>query len=47
MASSISMYWYNCCDQSESQLTTTQTESRRLLESILHETPNPPEAVPV
>jgi hypothetical protein len=25
------------CDQLEAQLTTTQTESRRLLEAVLHE----------
>jgi hypothetical protein len=26
------------CDRLETQLTTTQTESRRLLEAVLHET---------
>ena len=29
------------CDRLESQLTTTQTESRRLLEAVLHEALEP------
>jgi hypothetical protein len=30
------------CDQLEAQLTTTEADSRRLLEAVLHEALNPP-----
>jgi len=30
------------CDQLEAQLTTTEADSRRLLEAVLHETLSPP-----
>ena len=30
------------CDQLEAQLTATETDSRRLLEAVLHEALNPP-----
>ena len=33
------------CDQLEAQLTTTEVDSRRLLEAVLHEALNPPLAV--
>jgi type I restriction enzyme S subunit len=35
----------NLCDQLDSRLTTTQTESRRLLEAIVHDALAPAETV--